>query len=305
MVPVVGSTSTSMRSHCDFGGAAQFAQAVLGIEGVDGGVAAGAFDDAADHGVHVVGVLLDEVADGGVALGDPGAGVEQFGGGAEEGEIDLDFASADGFQARDGFGVERGGGVVAEEFELVGGRNAEAERARRATARHPRRGAARARRDRRGRSRARRVQTVCASSQLSAKMETQSSVRQAGTTPRVLSDAARGLQADQVVERRGHASGSGGVGAEREADQAGGDGDGGAGTGAAGDVARVEDAGAGAVRRARARPGRWRTDPCWSCRWGWRRRRSAPGRRWRCARACRRRRDSRRWSAGRRDRCCL
>ena len=64
--------------------------------------------------------------------------------------------------------------------------------------------------------------------------------------------AAGGLEADEIVERGGDAAGAGGVGAECETDQAGGDGDGRAGAGSARDVARVEDAGTGAVGGARA-----------------------------------------------------
>ena len=209
-----------MRSHCASAARRRVAQAVFGGEGVDGRVAAGAFDDAADDRVHVVGMLLDEVADGGEALGDPRSGVEQFGGGAEDGEVDLDLASAQRFQC-----VRRPWRRARRRHRRrrirVGPRAAHrSEIARQPTARRLRRGAAIAGVGVLGVEAAwRRVQTVCASSQLSAKIETQSSERHAGTTPARAEQAARRLQADEVVERRGHAARAGGVGAEREADQ--------------------------------------------------------------------------------------
>ena len=70
----------------------------------------------------------------------------------------------------------------------------------------------------------------------SAKTTTQSRLRQAGTTPARAQQAARGLDADEVVERRRHAAGAGGVGAEREARQTLRHGDRRAGTRSAGDI---------------------------------------------------------------------
>ena len=61
--------------------------------------------------------------------------------------------------------------------------------------------------------------------------------------------AARRLEADDVVERGRHASGARGVGAEAEADQSGGNRDRGAGARAAGQVARIEGIDRRAVRR--------------------------------------------------------
>jgi len=65
-------------------------------------------------------------------------------------------------------------------------------------------------------------------------------------------EAARGFEADDVVEAGGHAAGAGGVGAEGEVDFAAGDDDGGAGAGAATDEGRVEGVGDGAVGGAGA-----------------------------------------------------
>ena len=67
------------------------------------------------------------MTDRGVALGNPGPRVEQFPGRAEDAEIDLDLAPAHRFHALHRLRVEYGGGIVAEEFELAGGRHAEAE----------------------------------------------------------------------------------------------------------------------------------------------------------------------------------
>ena len=109
------------------GGAAQIAQAVFGIEGVGGRVAARVFDNAPHHGIHFRGMPLDEVADGGVALGDPRSGVEQLGGGTERGEIDFDFAAADRRQFRHGFVKQNGRAFIPEELELFGRGYAELE----------------------------------------------------------------------------------------------------------------------------------------------------------------------------------
>ena len=82
--------------------------------------------------------------------------------------------------------------------------------------------------------------------------DTQSSERQAGTTPADAHQAAGRLDADDPVEGRRHAARAGGVGPERERDDAVGDRDRRAGAGPARHVPRVEHAGARSVRRARA-----------------------------------------------------
>ena len=85
-----------------------------------------------------------------------------------------------------------------------------------------------------------------------AKIETQSSERQAGTTPRVLISPRRRLEADRVGEAGGYATRSRRVGAEREGNLAERDGDGRTAARAAGNVAGIEGIGHGAIRRARA-----------------------------------------------------
>ena len=91
-----------------------------------------------------------------------------------------------------------------------------------------------------------------ASSTVSAKIETQSSERQAGTTPGGRDQAEARLQADDVVEPGRHAAGAGGVGAERERHEAGGHRDRRAGARAAGDERRVERIARHAIGRAHA-----------------------------------------------------
>jgi len=73
-----------------------------------------------------------------------------------------------------------------------------------------------------------------------AKMEGQSSERQAGTIPRVLNQPRVGLRPTRFLEGGGDAAGAGGVGAEGEADESGGDRAGGTGARAAGDHFWVE-----------------------------------------------------------------
>ena len=62
--------------------------------------------------------------------------------------------------------------------------------------------------------------TRAASSAVSAKIDTASSDRHAGTTPRMLNTTERGLVADQIVEGGGHAAGARGIGAQRKAARA-------------------------------------------------------------------------------------
>ena len=184
-------------------------------------------------------VAGDELADRGRALGDPRALVEE----ARRRQRRARSRSRPG-QAEPARVVERGGPgaaapAVAEEVELPGGGTpilggAEAARAQArgggagagagggGPAGAP--GRARARAGPRVgvvavRCRGGRVDPRPASATPRAKIETQSSVRQAGTTPPVLSTPERRLEADDPVERRRHAARPGGVGAEREADQ--------------------------------------------------------------------------------------
>ena len=66
---------------------------------------------------------------------------------------------------------------------------------------------------------------VQASSTVSANTDTQSSVRQAGTTPAVETRPRLGFSPTMLLKPAGHAAGAGGVGAERQRHEAGGDGD--------------------------------------------------------------------------------
>ena len=98
----------------------------------------------------------------------------------------------------------------------------------------------------------------------------------------------RGLVADEIVERRGHAARAGGVGAEREAGEPERHRHRRAARGTAADVS-ADRTHCGTRRRASAcPPGRWRTDRDWSCRARSRRRRAAAARRSRSSPGCRR-----------------
>ncbi len=141
---------------------------------------------------------------------------------------------------------------VAEELELRGARHGETERRAARPAGPRRRSARRARTRRRRRTSRRRARTRAASSAVSAKIDITSSERHAGTTPRMLEQSERRLVADEIVERRGHAAGARGVGAEREAREAERHRDGRAARGAAADVRGIERVPADAIRRARA-----------------------------------------------------
>ena len=144
-----------------------------------------------------------------------------------------------------------------------------------ATARRQRRCAASRVRDRLRRSPAPVATPRPASAALAAKIETQSSDRQAGTTPGRAEQAARRLQADEPVECGGHAARARRVGAERERAEPLRDRDGRAGARAAGDV-RDRRTRSSRRRTATACPRvRWRTDRGWSCRSESRRRRAA------------------------------
>ena len=97
--------------------AAKLFEFVGGVEGIDGRVIGGAGDDLPDGGVHVCGVLLDEVGDGAVALGNPGTFVEETGDGEEWGQVDFNGFAAEFFECVDRGLIERGVVGVAEEFE--------------------------------------------------------------------------------------------------------------------------------------------------------------------------------------------
>ena len=139
--------------------------------------------------------------------------------------------------------------VVAEEFALLASRHREREGV---AQERPVERQARARSGSSASPIAAAASTRAASATVSAKIDTQSSERHAGTDAARRQQAARRLPADDVVEAGGHAARAGGVGAEREVHEAVRDRDRGTGARAAGDVARVERVGHRAVRRARA-----------------------------------------------------
>ena len=91
-----------------------------------------------------------------------------------------------------------------------------------------------------------------ASSTVSAKTETQSSVRQAGTTPAVETRPRLGFSPTMLLNSGRHAARARGVGAERQRRNAGADRQRRAGARSAGDELGVEQIAADAVRRAHA-----------------------------------------------------
>ena len=112
------------------------------------------------------------------------------------------------------------------------------------------------------------------------------------------------LQPDDVAERSGHAAGTGGIGAEGERHDPGGHRAAPSRTTIRPACATDRTRCAGCRRACACRPGRWRTGRDWSCPAASRRHRASAARRARWCRRCRRSRGRRRWSAGRRRRCC-
>ena len=234
-----------------FGRAAQFLELVFGVVSVDGGVAAGAGNNLAHDGVHLFAVGFDERADGGQALGHPRAGVEQVGGGAKQGEIDFHFPAAQRFHIGDGLPIEGGGFIVSEKFQLIGSGHAKAKR----PAQPGRRSFPDARRARV------RIGGVEATGRQPNQMRAEAGMGEDGNAIQAAArghyaigaeQAAGGLQADQVVERCGHASAAGRIRSEGETHQAGSHGHGRAGAGPSRDIARVKNARTGAIWRPRS-----------------------------------------------------
>ena len=91
-----------------------------------------------------------------------------------------------------------------------------------------------------------------ASSTVSANTDTQSSVRQAGTTPAVETRPRLGLRPTMLLSPAGTRPGSGGVGAERERNEAGADRDRRTRARAARNERRIEQVARRAVGRAHA-----------------------------------------------------
>ena len=251
-VGAVGSSSASARSQTAAVCAAQLAQAVGGLERLDRADVAPGHDDLAHDRIDGVRVGGDERADGGVALGDPRSAVEQRRRLGERGEVDLDELPAERRRARQRVLPCRGGMLVAGELELVAAGDRDP-RAGRAPAAAAARGAPRAREyGSPGSGPPATASTRSAPATSVVRIDTQSRLRQAGTTPLRADPADRGLEADDAVEGGRHAARAGGVGAERERHGAVGDDDRRARARPAGDVARIGDARAGAVGRARA-----------------------------------------------------
>ena len=174
----------------------------------------------ADHRMDRLRVALaSSGAIDGVALGHPGALVEQRGHRVERREVDL--ARAARRRPRSAAQAASKAACLRRVAEEAAASPASARRSPDAAAAAP----AAPTRDRaahRGPPASyagrRRVDAAQASSTVSAKIETQSSVRQAGTTPRAESAPERRLQPDDVVERRRHPARARRVGAEREGD---------------------------------------------------------------------------------------
>ncbi len=191
-------------------------------------------------------MTVEELAHRGVALRDQRTVVEQCGGFGERRVVDRDGGAAHRFEARDGIGEGGFGGAVAEEHERRRDAEAEARRVRRLQQREftavgvervegrgglqclQRRGH-RAREDRDA------VDALCRRHHAARTQQ-----------------AARGLQAHDVVKAGRHAAGTRGVGAERKIHLAGRHHVGRAGTRSPRHVARVESVGHRAVGRARA-----------------------------------------------------
>ena len=223
-------------------------QPVLAHEGVHGAEASARLDHGPRGRPECVGACRQKLADGGGALGDPRAGIEQLGRNQERGEVDLDQRSAEADGTLQGLVVDRPRGVVAEELALVGRQHADFEAGEAPTGPLPLLAG----------ERVGRVET-------GGRLEHQRSVRRGQREDRdAVQRAARRhqapgrdhalgrLEADDVAERRRHAAGACRVGAKCESHQAGGDRDSGARTGAAWNEGRIEGIAGDAIGCAHA-----------------------------------------------------
>ena len=179
-----------------------------------GGQVARAHDDAADHGVGLVEVLADESPDGGVALGDERAAVEQARRSRAAASTSISTIRAPRASSCATAAAKAPAGVVAQILELRRPRaRRPAARAGRRAGRRPATGAPS------GSPGAGPVMCAMASSapaRSAAKTLTQSSVRHAGTTPSTGTSPNVGLSPTMPLEGGRHAARAGGVGAERE-----------------------------------------------------------------------------------------
>ena len=233
--------------------APQHRQPVARLECVGGGIVLAAGDDPAGHREQRFGLPGDQILDRDQTLGDPRAVIEQGTGRAKRPEIGLDAQAADGFERRRGGGEEVRTLAVAIEFESGGRRRGEPKR-RLDDLRFG------------GKPSRKRIGGVVAG----ANFENSSGVLAAQGKDRDAIDraasghhaahaeaAAGGLQPDDVVECGRHAPRTGGVGTEREADQARGHRDRRAGARTARNKARIERVARHPVGRTAAdQPGR-------------------------------------------------
>ena len=195
------------------GGALQRLQAIETGEGVGGGERLGFVDDAPRDGMHIARMLAEKRADRRVALGHPGAFVEQRRRLVEGRHIDLDQFSAEIPQQLHAGAPGCLGGGVAEEPLVRRARNAD-DRMRRDCAQAPERNRPRVR-----------IFSVLAGNNLidgpgvvdGAGKDRHAIERAAGGHHAAVGDRAdRGLQADDVVEARRHAARAGRIRAERK-----------------------------------------------------------------------------------------
>ena len=200
-------------------------------------------------------MAVDEVSNCDVTLRDPWSLVEQPRRFKEGAKIDLDEFAAEAFDAPQRLAEEALAFAVAEKFQLAWARRTEPRsldnaRARAADHLAAREGVHRVESLRNGEH---------VASIVGGKGEDRNAIERAarGHDAAVTQKSAGRLQADDVVECRRHAAGSGGIRAEGESNQASGDGDGRPGARAARNVFCREHACRGAVRRARSvEPGR-------------------------------------------------
>ncbi len=219
-------------------------------EGVGGADGAAAGDDFAHWRKHLLGLRVEEVTDGEVALGDPGAAIEQARGFEEGREVDFHRRAAERLHAFHRFAEQALCFGIAEELQILLHRHAEAETGRAAEVEAVRR--------QRARVLIVGIETGChrqhALGIFGGEREDRHRIERTAGGHHAAGGqrAAARLVADEVVERGGHAPGAGGVGAERETRQAQRHRHRRTGAGTAGDVIRVEGVAAGAVGRAGA-----------------------------------------------------
>ena len=226
------------------------AQAILGVEGFDRGGLRAAQGDLPGDREDRFRLAFDEGLDGVVALGHPGAAIEQAGGFEEGLEVQFHRDAAQAFQPGDRIGEERRVVFVAKKGPLIRTGDAEAEglTGREAPAVGLRRATVG-------------VGLVEASDDAEhagrvggGEGEDRDRVQgpAGGHQPGGRQQAAGRLESDQVVEGRRHPTGAGGVGAQGKAHLTGGHRDRRTRAGTAGDIGRIEGVAAGAVGAAGA-----------------------------------------------------